>query len=197
MTQFLRYFTPSVLRLPEGARAELGEAADLVERAALRRTWQVGTASYQVVAVRVPAGTAPPEFADLLVRRRYTLEPGTVIERGSVVGALRRALSCLTALREPDVLAKLLAEYNARGVNAGMAPANAVIQCFVLAPPAVYAQAEGEVDELRGLRADLDRGGLGFRFLAAHREQEELSVLGAPPPFDALDLVRPVTTIHR
>lgn len=195
--KFLRFFTPSVLRLPDEARRELGEAADLVERAAFRRIWEAEGASYQVVAVRVPTRVAPPEYADMLVRRRYTLEPGSVIVRGSVFDALRRALSCLDGLREADICTALLQEYNQRGVNAGLAQASTLLQCFVLAPASVYTAAENEAEQIRTVRAELKPGGLGFQFFTTQGDGDDFQVVSAPSPFDALALRRPVETIHR
>jgi hypothetical protein len=196
-TEFLRHFTPSVLRLSAEARAGLGAAADLVERAAMRRVWEIGPHSYQVVAVHVPLPGDPPGLADLLVRRRYTLEPGVAIVAGSVRAALGRALDAVRRLREPTALASLLAQYNARGVNAGLAPASAMLQCFVLAPPPVFAAAVREADSVRALRAEIEAGEIGFRFLSIEGEADHVRVMVAPPPFDSLDLVRPVAVIHR
>lgn len=195
--EFLRFFTPSVLRLGDEACRELGDVADLVERAALRRVWEVGSASYQVVAVRVPVMEGSSEFADILVRRRYTLEPGAAIVSGPVYDALRRALAWMVSLREPTVLAQLLEEYNRRGVHAGLAQASAMLQCFVLAPPAVYAEAMGEVNRIRALREDTEPSGLGFHFFTTRGSGDDFRVVGAPPPFDSLALERPVSAIHR
>jgi hypothetical protein len=196
-TEFLRCFTPSILRLPPDVHAALGEPADLVERAAMRRMWEVGATSYQVVAARVPAPGDPADSADLLVRRRHTLEPGAVIARGSALAALSRALTILERFRGPAVTAALLHEYNTRGVNAGLAPASALIQCFVLAPLSVYAAANAEIERIAALRTDLFPGELGFRFFTTEGEDERFRVIAAPAPFDALDLIRPVAGIHK
>jgi len=195
-TQFLRYFTPSVLRFSPEARQELAEAADLAERAAMRRIWEVGASSYQVVAARVRASADSADVADLLVRRRYTLEPGSVIVRGSVRDALKRALSCLRRMREAETMAALLSEYNVRGPNAGLAPASTLVQCFVLAPASVYAAAAREADAIGALRAELEPGELGFRFFAGEGGTDDFRVTTAVP-FATLDLIRPVAAIHK
>src|SRR5436853_229451 len=97
-TTFIRCFTPSLNRVPAELLAEAGAASSLLGDLALRRTWSVGGAVYQPLAVRTLLGD---DFVDLMVRRKDTLEPAVVLSEGSPLAALQRALAQLRQLRQP------------------------------------------------------------------------------------------------
>lgn len=194
--QYLKYFTPSLLRLPDEARERIGAAGLLAERAALRRVWEIGLTSYQVVALAVPVPGGAT--ADMLVRRRHTLEVGAVIESGPIAPALQRAVSWLEAFRgDPQELQALFAEYEKRGLNAGMPIAKEMRQAFVLAPRALYdaaMQDKATLAAIEELRLKMSPGELGFRFFAAEEVPGDLRVGIAPEPFGGeLSLVRSVS----
>lgn len=181
-SNYLQFFVPSVLRLPAEALSQLGSSGALVARAALCRVWQVGETTYQPVAVcvPVPGGAA----ADLLVRRRYTLEVGRVVASGSLADGLECALGWLEAFRRSRVEQVLLAEYAERGINAGLPAARELRQAFVLAPQGLYQGASNEeVERLRNIWTVKKEGPFGFRFLTFEDAGDEIRVLAAPEPF--------------
>lgn len=186
---FVTCFTPSINRIPDDVVAALGPIGPFAADLALRRIWSIGAQVYQPLALRLSlVGT---QYVDLVVRRKYTIEPVAVLVSGSPLAALLRALDQLAFIQRPGLSETLLAEVSKRNVTAGQVQVTEAKQAMVVARPSVYAD-QSDLAAVRALKARLEPSAIGFRFLEADGEGDALAIRQPPPAWQEASLIRSV-----
>lgn len=185
-------FLPSLNQVPPAVVAASGPDGALLAELGLRRLWQIGAQVYQPLAMRVAwPGGHPEQPIELLVRRKHTAEPVALATTGSPLAALLRALDPLGYLRREGPGKAVLAELGRRSLQAGLPAVSEVRQALVVATPAVLAD-QRDLAAVLALRAQLEPGPLGFRFLEVHGRGDELRLQTASGPWEAASLVRAI-----